>query len=131
MPKSPEQFDFSREEEQKRLEDLSEEKRAAFIEKQIMEAERIKEKVKSGEAKNYKEASALVEQEIVKEKEPLPSLVFLYRGDNLYIERLAEEFEAIGGRVDIVNISNEDYKEAGKYFSAFSWTSEEQVKEEL
>lgn len=68
MPKSPEQFDFSKQEDQEKFEELPKEKREAFIEQQTVEAYKMKEKVESGEASDYDESLKLIEKEVRNEK---------------------------------------------------------------
>ncbi len=68
MPKSPEQFDFSKLEDQQKFEKLPATKQEKFIEGQMEEASKIEGKVKSGEASDYEEALELVEEEVKNEK---------------------------------------------------------------
>lgn len=66
MPKTPEQFDFSREEEQQRFEQLPERKQKEIISKQHSEALIVNEKLDAGEATNVEQA---VEQVIAERAE--------------------------------------------------------------
>lgn len=67
MSKSPEQFNFSKEEEQKSFEKLPEKERQEFIERQMEDANKMQEKIKSGEACNYNEALDYVAAESLAE----------------------------------------------------------------
>ncbi|MFH1661784.1 MAG: hypothetical protein ABIA02_01685 [Candidatus Falkowbacteria bacterium] len=58
--KSPEQFDFSKEEDQKKFEKLPEEEKQKKINWTQEDAEKMKSLVESGKAKNYEEAEKMI-----------------------------------------------------------------------
>ncbi|MBU4030942.1 hypothetical protein KJ756_02195 [Patescibacteria group bacterium] len=61
--KSPEQFDFLKEGDQKKFEELPETNKEKIISEIHNDANALKEKVESGEAKNYKEAEEIIAKE--------------------------------------------------------------------
>ena len=62
MPEQFKQFDFSKEEDQKEFKNLLKENRDSVKEQSEDEAYKIQEKIKSGEAKDYKEAERILEE---------------------------------------------------------------------
>lgn len=123
MPEQFKQFDFSKPEDQKEVEMLSDDKKAEIKKTAEDEAEKMQEKIESGKAIDYNEAKKLVEKEKM-EKEFSPEIVEKIMGKVQDINKNGVAFTAIntfGNRDADLGLTVEKIFSNGLLGTSYEW----------